>query len=276
VPTLVLSPRYTQDSKILRVAAGRAGWKAERLGGWRAPGRLRGQDVVLYGEVTYAEVIAAQLGLALLDVPPTWLAGLPERHLRRGLGMSTLAEVRASLAAPTFVKPSDGRKAFEGRVYRSPGELPAEGDLPPGSSVIVCEPVTWEIEFRCHVLDGAVVAMSPYLRAGELALTDDGRWDASDEEIEAARAYVEEVLGDARVSIPPAIVIDVGRIRGRGWAVVEANAAWGAGLYGCDPAAVLRVLARSCLRRERLAAGDRAWVAEEVQFGAEPATDGTT
>lgn len=224
----------------------------------------------------YGEVIAAQLGLVLLDVPPTWLAGLPEQHLRRSLGMSTLAEVRTSLAAPTFVKPSEGRKAFEGRVYRSPGELPAEGDLPPGTSVIVSEPVTWEVEFRCHVLDGAVVATSPYLRDGELALTEDGRWHASDEETGAARAYVGELLGDPRVSVPPAIVIDAGRIRGRDWAVVEANAAWGAGLYGCDPAAVLRVLARSCVRRERLAADDRPWVAEEVQLDAEPVTDGTT
>src|SRR5687768_8738263 len=37
MPTLVLSPRYTDDSKALRAAAGRAGWKTERLGGWRAP-----------------------------------------------------------------------------------------------------------------------------------------------------------------------------------------------------------------------------------------------
>ncbi|MEP0802688.1 hypothetical protein NDI37_21395 [Funiculus sociatus GB2-A5] len=36
--------------------------------------------------------------------------------------------------------------------------------------------------------------------------------------------------------------MDVGVIQGRGWAVVEQNAAWGAGLYGCDPIEVLEVL----------------------------------
>jgi hypothetical protein len=36
--------------------------------------------------------------------------------------------------------------------------------------------------------------------------------------------------------------MDVGVIRGRNWAVIELNAAWGAGLYGCDPAVVLEVL----------------------------------
>ncbi|MBV6626222.1 MAG: ATP-grasp domain-containing protein [Rivularia sp. (in: Bacteria)] len=43
------------------------------------------------------------------------------------------------------------------------------------------------------------------------------------------------ILSDNRVEIPSATVIDVGVIKGRGWAVVEQNAAWGAGLYGCNP-----------------------------------------
>ncbi|MEU6746440.1 ATP-grasp domain-containing protein [Spirillospora sp. NPDC046719] len=256
MPTLVLSPRYSEDSKVLRLAAGRAGWKAERLGGWRAPARLRGQDVALYGEPTFVEVIAAQLGVALIDAPPSWLPGLPERHLRRNVDMSTLAEVRESLVRPVFVKPADGRKGFEGRVYGSPADLPdaAPGDTP----VLVGEPVEWEVEYRCQVLDGEIVAMSPYLRDGELALTGDGRWEAPwDAE---ARAYAEVLLGE--VPLPPAIVVDVGLIKGRGWAVVETNAAWGAGLYGCDPQAVLRVLARACAP----APSDGAWTTAPVRL----------
>ncbi|HNB74240.1 MAG TPA: hypothetical protein PLS70_24185 [Acidobacteriota bacterium] len=41
------------------------------------------------------------------------------------------------------------------------------------------------------------------------------------------------------------MVIDVGVISGKGWAVVEANAAFGSGIYGCDPAQVLPVLAEA-------------------------------
>jgi hypothetical protein len=266
VPILVLSPRYTSDSKVLRVASGRAGWKAERLGGWRAPDRLRGQDVALYGEPTFVEVIAAQLGLALIDAPSDWLPGLPERHRRRTIAMSTLAEVRASLVRPTFVKPADGRKAFEGKVYDSPARLPGEEILPGSTPVFTCEPVTWDIEFRCFVLEGSVAAMSPYLRDGELALTEDGIWEASDDDTQEARNYATELLADAQVPIPPAIVLDIGRIKDRGWAVVESNAAWGAGLYGCDPQVVLEVLARSCTPRERVPDSDRAWIIEEARL----------
>ncbi|GAA0267518.1 hypothetical protein GCM10009527_074730 [Actinomadura nitritigenes] len=256
MPTLVLSPRYSEDSKVLRLAAGRAGWKAERLGGWRAPARLRGQDVALYGEPTFVEVIAAQLDVGLIDAPPSWLPGLPERHLRRKVDMSTFAEVRGSLVRPVFVKPADGRKGFEGRVYGSPADLP---DAVPGETpVLVGEPVEWEVEYRCQVLDGEVVAMSPYLRDGELALTGDGRWEAPwDAE---ARAYAEVLLDE--VPLPPAIVLDVGLVKGRGWAVVETNAAWGAGLYGCDPQAVLRVLARACAP----APSDRDWTTAPVRL----------
>jgi hypothetical protein len=41
------------------------------------------------------------------------------------------------------------------------------------------------------------------------------------------------------MSLPRTVVIDVGFIEGRGWALIEFNAAWGAGLNGCDPEKVL-------------------------------------
>jgi hypothetical protein len=37
-------------------------------------------------------------------------------------------------------------------------------------------------------------------------------------------------------------VLDVGIITNRGWAVIEQNAAWGSGIYGCDPVQVLEVI----------------------------------
>jgi hypothetical protein len=53
------------------------------------------------------------------------------------------------------------------------------------------------------------------------------------------------LLGDPAVEIPRAIALDVGRIAGRGWAVVELNEAWASGRYGCDPTLVLPVLQRA-------------------------------
>jgi len=48
--------------------------------------------------------------------------------------------------------------------------------------------------------------------------------------------------------VPAAISLDVGTIRGRGWAVVEANGAWGSGIYGCNPDEVLNVISQAVIR----------------------------
>src|SRR5262245_38856761 len=44
------------------------------------------------------------------------------------------------------------------------------------------------------------------------------------------------LLAERTVALPPAFVVDVGLIEGRGWAVVEFNPAWCSGLLGaCNP-----------------------------------------
>ncbi|WP_243490476.1 hypothetical protein [Massilia violaceinigra] len=48
--------------------------------------------------------------------------------------------------------------------------------------------------------------------------------------------------------LPAATVVDVGAIAGLGWACVEQNTAWGAGIHGCDPARVPAVLQRTSLK----------------------------
>ncbi len=70
---------------------------------------------------------------------------------------------------------------------------------------------------------------------------------------------MEALLADPAVKIPPAIVIDAGKIRDRGWAVIEANAAWAAGIYGCDPLQVLPVLEHACVHRKDLSADIALW-----------------
>jgi hypothetical protein len=248
MPTLVLPPRYTSDSIAVSKAAVRAGWGVERLGSWRVPDHLSGQEVVLYGEPLFAAVVAGDLGLSLLEPPAGWLAGLPREWTRRGVRFTTLAEAR-TLSGPAFVKPAED-KCFTARVYEAGRDLPGEGVLPGSTPVLVSDAVDWQVEFRCFSLDGEVLTLSPYWRDGRLAQADDGSWPTAEEEQAEAGAFAEAVLCDPRASLPPAVVLDVGVIRGEGWAVVEANAAWGSGVYGCDPDQVLRVVRRACVKKD--------------------------
>lgn len=258
VPTLVLPPRYTPDTIALSRAAASFGWQVERLSSWRVPQWLTGQDIVLYGEPLFAAVVAEPLGISLLEPPFGWLTSLPAEYRQRHVELMTLGEARRQ-TAPRFIKPADD-KCFVARVYESGELLPGPEVLPDGTPVLVAEPVRWEIEFRCFVLHNRVLTQSLYLRAGQLVETAEGEWPASDAETNAAAAFCEQVLRDERVAAPPACVVDVGIIEGRGWSIVEANAAWGSGIYGCDPKQVLEVLRRASVKSPQLMDEDRRWI----------------
>ncbi|MFR9752464.1 ATP-grasp domain-containing protein [Nocardia sp. 004] len=261
--TLILSPRYSPDSRTMRSAALRSGWNVLRLPNWRAPEDKAPEVTAVYGEPLFAKVVAGQLGLALLDAPDDWLPGLPERFRRRDIWVATM-DVARTFPNPVFVKPADGDKGFAGRVYRHGEGLPSPDACPESTPVLLAEPVRWESEFRCFVKDGVVLTMSPYLRNGKVARSIDGsRPMTSAEEVEV-RSFAEQLFSE--VPAPPAVVIDIGMIEGRGWAVVEANSAFGAGVYGCNPDRVLEVLARGCVPRTKVSAADVHWVAPALEL----------
>jgi len=150
--------------------------------------------------------------------------------------LMSLHEAR-QLRTPRFIKPPND-KSFKAAVYSTGTQLPAEFDSE--MNVLVAEPVEWVDEFRCFLLDGKVQAISPYLRSGELAELDG--FKASEEELRDALSFAQSLAADSEVELPRAIALDVGIIRCKGWSVVEANGAWGSGIYGCDPDAVLSVI----------------------------------
>lgn len=236
MPTLILTPRFTEDAQRLWRAAGQLGWGVERLVNWRVPAALRSvPEPVLYLEGLMAPDIAWEFGLQLLEPAVDWLPRIPEEYRKRKVALATLKEAK-SFCEPAFIKPPND-KVFPAKVYLG-SELPEwYGD---DSPLLVAEVVHWEKEFRFFVLDRQVRAMSIYLRDG--VLQKDAGFAASQVEVAEAEAFANFVLNDPRVELPRAIVLDAGVIAGRGWAVVELNAAWGSGIYGADPLAVLEVL----------------------------------
>ena len=169
-----------------------------------------------------------------------------------------LSEARA-IAQTRFVKPAID-KVFAAGVYSSGAELPQEVESLSGKTpVLVSEPVHWDIEFRFFVRERRVMSFSSYWRNDHSTRREDGTWEAGSEEVEEAQHFIDVVLADVSVKIPPAIVIDVGKIADCGWAVIEANAAWAAGIYGCDPLQVLSVLERACIHRDELSIESASW-----------------
>lgn len=240
--TLVLSHRFSDDSNSLWRAALAAGWDVMRSRGFRVE-PVQG-EVAIYGETIFADAVAEGLGVSVLGPPDAWLPALPRDYLQREVRLTDLQGAQAA-TFPAFIKPPD-EKLFAARIYTDVADLlDSTAGLANTTPVLVSQPARFEVEYRAFIEGRRVASLSVYIRAGKLA---DG-WGEEPGEREEALAFLGRLLTDERVDLPPAMVIDVGRVATGRWAVVEGNPAWASGLCGCDPAAVLPVLAAATVPR---------------------------
>lgn len=241
--TLLLPPRLTASAELVRAAAEARGLTTVRLPGLAVPDGLRAQRV--HAGPSFVDAVAPALGIGALEAPPGWLAGLPPELLRRDVELMELGEAHR-LRRPVFVKtPNDKRIAARG--YADGSRLPGADQLDPGTPVLVAELVRFTAEYRLFLLDGAVHTGSRYGLDGRL---EPGPVDAD------AAAFGAEVAAAEAANLPGAVVVDVGRTD-RGWAVIEANGAWGSGCYAADPDRVLDVVLAAAGPLARLAPRDR-------------------
>ncbi|WP_372343170.1 ATP-grasp domain-containing protein [Streptomyces sp. KL116D] len=236
--TLFLQPRHTATGRALADAARRRGLRVETFQDRRTPAAWRAHPgAALYAGPQFADAVAGELGLGLLEAAPGWLAALPRELTGRDVELTTVAQARR-LRRPAFVKPPND-KSFPARVYPDGSRLPRPDAVDDGTPVLVSDIVAFEVEYRLFLLDGAVHAGSRYGRRGALdvAPLDD---DASRDEVLAFAARL------PATGLPSAIVVDVGRLTPDGtFAVIEANAAWASGHYACDVDAALDVVLRA-------------------------------
>ena len=261
-PIVLLGPRMTDDSVAVWRTCLELGWLSERIQGWRIPEHLSaaGRPVMIYGEPLFAEAVADQTGLVLLEPSIDWLTTVPREYLLRDIELMTLGEARAR-TSPAFVKPADG-KIFEPKVYASGNELPTDEHVDQDIAVLRSGIVDFRLEVRCFVRERNIVSLSPYWRDGELARDEEELWSFQDGEEDAARAFADSVLADGRIALPPACTLDVGRLDDGAWAIIEANPCWGAGLYGCDPKEVLLSIQSAVIPRASLSDDDKRWVSK--------------
>ena len=226
--TLVLTDKPDLERDAVASAWAEAGGEVLRLGRFWDPPPLDAASVAVYGADTYCQVLALKLGLTLVSPADDLLLRLDRRLLGRAVRALTLAEAD-TVTYPAFVK-TLVPKLIRSQVYASLGDLGAGAHgLPGDTSLLISEVVSLEAEVRCWILDGEVVTLACY----------EGVASAAD--LAAARALATEAATASVVPSP--CVLDVGRLADRRWVVIEANAAWGAGLNGCEATAAARCVA---------------------------------
>ncbi len=90
-PTLILSPRYSDDSIKLRRADIALGWDVIRLSGWICPDEFEPEEPVLFAEPLFNAAVAEQLGLEVIEPPEDFLARLPREYVGREVQPTTAA-----------------------------------------------------------------------------------------------------------------------------------------------------------------------------------------
>lgn len=187
---------------------------------WEPPELDRGR-VRLYGPDTFCLVVAQKLDLELISPADDLLLDAPASLLRRNIRLLTLEKI-CHEAFPLFAK-SLVPKLFRSQVYASWPELEAEcRGLEISTQILTSEVVEIRAEARAFVLHGRVQSCAVY----------EGEAEAPLEFLDRAASQLE---------LPATCVLDAALLTG-GWAVLEANASWGAGLNGCEPAAILGCL----------------------------------
>lgn len=235
-PTLILPPRYTEDSNKIWKAAIDLGWDVERIN-WLIPSGFAPAKPVIYGEPLFNQFIAEQLGIKLIQPEEDFLAKIPYEYIKRNIKYVPVEQAR-KLKGPVFIKPPNN-KTFPARVYESGEDLP--NSIEQNEIVIASEVVWWLSEFRFFIYDRKIKIHSIYSYKGTRMWKNNGFPNTRKQENQCIK-LVEELLSDETVFLPLAVVIDCGVIDERGPAIVEANEINGSGIYECEPSAVLEIL----------------------------------
>lgn len=197
----------------------------------------------IYAPPKQALPLARCVEHTLLACGPSWLPDLPEEYRRRAIRLCLFAEAGRTRQS-TFVKPIQ-HGLFPSSVY-APGELAKMKSIPLDCPVLMAQPVVWKSEFRYFVASRRIVATSCYRYEGQTLESLDDRLRAPNVKVAEAERFCQSLLSKPEINIPAGVVIDVGEIKEKGWAVIEANEAWNSSIYTCSPGSVLEALLASC------------------------------
>lgn len=241
---LITTPNKHEEITLLSKTAKALGWDVYNEG-FRIPDHLLKQPGAVYGEQFFCEIVAEQMGWKLLSNSLDWLTKLPEEYTNRKIIFTKLAEARL-LTEEKFIKPADD-KCFPAKVYLSGKDLPITPVID-DAPTLISDVMKFTSEYRCFVKNKIVTTACCYLyqKIGmqEPAINKPEHYNNNNDVV---IEFVNKLLQDSRVECADGTVIDVGRFKKDTYTVIESNPVWAAGIYGCEPVAVLDAIKAACI-----------------------------
>lgn len=233
---------YTEDSNNLKKASIHSPYELNRFNAkWNVPEEFREDVIAVYGEDIYAEIVADQCGLTLMKPDDNWLSLISEEFTKRKISYGQMKDYIDQ--ENMFIKCSDF-KSFKAGVYQKVTDIKGFDTVDLNSTVFTSEVVEWLLEVRCFVLHGEIKTYSSYWRNDAFDMNP-----LSEREENDMSVFFDLFIRKYASTLPPAIVLDFGSIKEKGWALIEANPAWCSGLYACNAEKVLEVIVESCVKR---------------------------
>lgn len=223
----MLISRLREEARALADQAARRGWQIKRS--HRGPPET---VLAFYGDTFTATALVQRHLFELVEPEFDILARVPRAWTKREIRFGTLGALLALGSKAGFYKPADpAAKWFDARVYAA-SELTAlttarTADL----ACLYAEPVVWGAELRAVIHRGRILSLRCYRVGGRRSLSALEPIPLDLSVLYEAGRFCQQVL-DAGVALPPAFVMDVGQLHGRGWAVVEFNPIWCSRFYG--------------------------------------------
>lgn len=235
--TIIFSPRYSRDSRVLRKSADNLGWITIRLSFGFNPDELDiGGKVVVYCESYFAEILAEQFGFSLIKPMDDLLPRLNKEFTKRTIEFVLFSDFEMP-EDRKFIKSADF-KFFPARIFEPDECLPDKTGMEPEDPILISEIVDFVDEFRLFILDGVIMTGSVYVR--NRALVEDFHCL---EELESdVIEFCEKLLIAHSQLIPRSVVIDIGRMKDGNLAVIEFNPSWTSGIYASSPQKVLKCI----------------------------------
>lgn len=192
-------------------------------------------DAIFLGSLTECPNMPGCQGNPESLMVSNWMPMVADLALNRDALFTTVELCQTNLLPwpRVFVRPDSAMKPFSGRILNQEELSPKALDIgfyynDPSLPILIAEAVPLEQEWRYVAVNGQLVAHSGYLADGRTALTS----IAPEQATEVAQAALD-------VSPEPTVVIDICKVTGGDFKLVEYNLFSGSDLYGCDPEAVV-------------------------------------
>jgi len=223
---LIIPEKNDTERESLAAAWIKKGGQVLRLGKFWLKPEVGGKNVSIYGNDTFALVLAQLLDIELISPRDEQIADFSTAFVKRKISIKTIGTA-LELSFPIFVKPVIP-KQFSSKIYSTLESLKSETlGLEEYEKIICSEIVIIDKEVRAFILGNSVADLAYYEGEGELS---------------SPRDFLLKFMKTYETQLPQTYVIDLGWNAIIGWFIIEMNASWGAGLNNCQPERVIECI----------------------------------